>query len=233
MENHKLTFMESYQIDISYYFPKTNIENLNEELTSTIVYPVKARYFIIKSTDEDNIHKSIKYKIWSSTEKGNLKLHKAFIDSQRTFPIYLFFSVNGSGRFIGAAQMISEYNNAAIFNYWSQSEKWKGYFHLAWLDIKDIPNRMFKHLYNVYNDNKPVIYSRDTQEIHPMIGSQMLKIFHEYESVTSIVDDFEFYENRQEFNNTKMKNKNENFNQFYNIEYNYIRLKPEIGNKFN
>jgi hypothetical protein len=107
------------------------------------------RYFVIKSIDEDNIHKSIKYKIWCSTPKGNLKLNKAFKESNGN-PIYLFFSVNGSGRFLGVGKMTSEIDLNANFNYWSQSKKWKGFFCVVWLIIKDIPNRAFNNIFNEY-----------------------------------------------------------------------------------
>jgi hypothetical protein len=107
-----------------------------------------SQFFIIKSINEDNVHKSIKYGIWSSTIKGNKKLNNAYLDSiRKNSHVYLFFSVNCSGRFIGLAQMTSEYNNQTNFVHWSQ-EKWKGYFNLKWLIIKDVPNTSFKYLLN-------------------------------------------------------------------------------------
>ena len=74
------------------------------------------------------------------------------------------------------------------FNYWSQNDKWKGFFFINWLFIKDIPNRIFRTIINEYNDNKPVTSSRDTQEIVPSAGIEMLKIFKDYPSDNSIFD---------------------------------------------
>jgi len=37
-----------------------------------------AKFVVIKSYSEDNIHKSIKYGIWSSTKNGNEKLTKIY-----------------------------------------------------------------------------------------------------------------------------------------------------------
>ena len=56
-----------------------------------------ARFFIIKSYSEDDIHRSIKYSIWCSTEHGNKRLDTAFKHQHEKGPIYLLFSVNGSG----------------------------------------------------------------------------------------------------------------------------------------
>jgi hypothetical protein len=54
----------------------------------------QARYFVIKSYTEDDVHKSLKYEIWSSTDPGNKRLDKAFKERAGRGPIYLFFSVN-------------------------------------------------------------------------------------------------------------------------------------------
>ena len=40
--------------------------------------PKNARYFVIKSFSEDDVHQSIKHKIWCSTLRGNQKLDEAF-----------------------------------------------------------------------------------------------------------------------------------------------------------
>lgn len=58
-----------------------------------------SRFFIIKSYTEEDVHKAIKYKIWSSTENGNRILDEAYqevqaLRSQLASDIYLFFSVN-------------------------------------------------------------------------------------------------------------------------------------------
>ncbi|RWW54716.1 hypothetical protein BHE74_00038676, partial [Ensete ventricosum] len=54
-----------------------------------------AKFFIIKSYSEDDIHKSIKYNIWSSTVHGNKKIDAAYQESKEQTsgcPIFLFFS---------------------------------------------------------------------------------------------------------------------------------------------
>ena len=56
--------------------------------------PAFARFFVIKSYTEDDVHKSLKYEIWSSTDPGNKRLDKAFKETAGRGPIYLFFSVN-------------------------------------------------------------------------------------------------------------------------------------------
>jgi hypothetical protein len=57
-----------------------------------------AKFFVIKSYSEDDVHKSIKYNVWSSTPNGNKRLDAAYSDVQGRAlgkcPIFLFFSVS-------------------------------------------------------------------------------------------------------------------------------------------
>ncbi|KAJ6891515.1 YTH domain-containing protein ECT4 isoform X1 [Populus alba x Populus x berolinensis] len=162
-----------------------------------------AKFFVIKSYSEDDVHKSIKYNVWSSTPHGNKKLQTAFEDAQklavgrpRGCPIFLFFSVNASGQFCGVAEMIGPVDLHRDMDFWQQ-DKWSGSFLVKWHIIKDIPNSSFRHIILENNENKPVTNSRDTQEIMYKQGLEMLKIFKNHQLRTSILDDFMYYENRQ------------------------------------
>ena len=60
-----------------------------------------AKFYVIKSYSEDDVHKSIKHNVWSSTANGNKKLDAAFHDAEVKAnetgvkcPIFLFFSVS-------------------------------------------------------------------------------------------------------------------------------------------
>ena len=78
------------------------------------------RAFVIKSYSEDDIHKAIKYCVWSSTKEGNMKLGKAYEEmSSQRMPLYLFFSVNASGQFVGVARMDSKVDTSTTFTGWA------------------------------------------------------------------------------------------------------------------
>ncbi|GFZ21650.1 evolutionarily conserved C-terminal region 7 [Actinidia rufa] len=159
---------------------------------------------IVIYTDlEDDVHKSIKYNVWSSTPNGNKKLQTAYEDAQRIgvgdprcCPIFLFFSVNASGQFCGVAEMIGPVDFHKDMDFWQQ-DKWSGSFPVKWHIIKDVPNPNFRHIILENNENKPVTNSRDTQEIRYKQGIEMLKIFKNHSLKTSLLDDFMYYENRQ------------------------------------
>ncbi|XP_047144979.1 YTH domain-containing family protein 2 isoform X1 [Hydra vulgaris] len=159
-----------------------------------------SRFFIIKSYSEDDIFRSIKYSSWTSTEHGNRRLNEAFIEQKKTgikTPMYLLFSVNSSGHFCGIAEMTSEVDLNIETGIWVQ-DKWKGRFDVRWIYVKDVPNNILRHIRLENNENKPVTNSRDTQEVSPEKGKQVIKIIHNYQAQTSIFDDFAHYEKRQE-----------------------------------
>ncbi|KAF7154490.1 hypothetical protein RHSIM_Rhsim01G0184000 [Rhododendron simsii] len=158
-----------------------------------------AKFFIIKSYSEDDVHKSIKYDVWASTPNGNRKLDAAYQEALQKSggcPVFLFFSVNTSGQFVGVAEMIGPVDFENNFEYWQQ-DKWNGCFPVKWHIVKDVSNSLLKHIILENNENKPVTNSRDTQEVKLEQGLQMLKIFKDHSSKTCILNDFVFYEGRQ------------------------------------
>ncbi|WVZ96587.1 hypothetical protein U9M48_042203, partial [Paspalum notatum var. saurae] len=98
-----------------------------------VVYP-NAKFFVIKSFDESDIHKSIKYGVWSSSSTGNQKLDIAFREAQviaasscTLCPVFLFFSVNGSSHFCGVAEMVGPVDYQNDMDFWRKG-KWFGSF---------------------------------------------------------------------------------------------------------
>jgi len=56
-----------------------------------------AKFFIIKSYSEDDVHKSIKYNVWASTPSGNKKLDAAYLEAKEissSSPVFMLFSVS-------------------------------------------------------------------------------------------------------------------------------------------
>ncbi|KAF5748632.1 hypothetical protein HS088_TW04G00590 [Tripterygium wilfordii] len=158
-----------------------------------------ARFFIIKSFSEDNVHRSIKYNVWASTPHGNKKLDSAYHEAkgmEGNCPVFLMFSVNASGQFCGVAAMVGPVDFEKDVNYWQQ-DRWSGQFPVQWHIVKDVPNSRFRHILLENNENKPVTHSRDSQEVKLEQGIEMLKIFKDYDSRTSILDDFDFYDDRE------------------------------------
>lgn len=58
----------------------------------------EAESYVIRSNNDDDIHKAIKYGVWCSTPPNNEMLDKAFKEAEaNNKEIYLFYSVVKSG----------------------------------------------------------------------------------------------------------------------------------------
>lgn len=176
-----------------------DINSKNSGLTEKL--SDKCQFFVIKSFSEEDVHKAVKYKVWSSTLTGNKTLSNAYnITKEQKGEVYLFYSCNGSGRFIGVAKMASPVDEENTFMYWTQDSKWKGLFDIDWVFIKDVPFKAFKNINITMKDSqvKPVTYSRDTQQIPFEEGKKMLGIVETFINSNTILEHFEYYDLRQE-----------------------------------
>ena len=204
-----------YRTEIYIYSRYNNLININTKNASlSEKLNANSRFFVIKSFSEEDVHKSIKYGVWSSSKNGNLTLNDAFYSShEKGGEVYLFFSCNGSGRYSGLARMKSICDLNKSFELWTQDGKWMGLFEVEWIFIKDVPFKEFKDINITMRDGevKPVSNSRDTQEIPFEQGKIMVEKIDKYQNSNTILEHFEFYDIRQENYEKNMKMKNNNF----------------------
>jgi len=103
----------NYLIDIN-----TKNLSLTEKLNPNL------KFFVIKSFSEEDVHKSIKYGVWSSSKIGNIILNNAFKDShEKGGEVYLFFSCNGNGKYLGIARMKTLCDLNKSFELWTLDGK--------------------------------------------------------------------------------------------------------------
>ena len=187
-----------------------DINQKNSKLIDSI--NSNCKFFVIKSFSEEDVHKSIKYNVWSSSKDGNLTLSNAFrITEENKGNVYLFFSCNGSGRYAGIARMKSPCDETKSFGLWTQDGKWPGLFDVEWLFIKDVPFKEFKNVIITMKDGevKPISNARDTQEIPFEQAKIMIQKIAEYQNTNTILEHFEFYDMRQDnYERNMLMNKN-------------------------
>ena len=191
-----------YQTEMYICSKYRHLIDINQR-NSKIVESINAnsKFFVIKSFSEEDVHKSIKYNVWSSSKDGNLTLSNAFkITEENKGNVYLFFSCNGSGRYAGVARMKTPCDENKTFGLWTQDGKWPGLFDVEWLFIKDVPFKEFKNIIITMKDGevKPISNARDTQEIPFEHAKTMLQTIAEYQNTNTILEHFQFYDMRQE-----------------------------------
>lgn len=172
---------------------KSEIQNLN---TENFLQKGKGKFFILLSHCEDDIHKSLKYGIWTSSIEGNQFLNKVFLDHKGTEPIYFFFSVIGSGMFVGFAEMITTVNFNASFNGWYPDFSSLGYFGVRWIFVKDIPYKLVFHV--KAQNGESVTQVGDCEEIPKLSGYKLFRVFANTKKFRSLLEDFTYYDTKEE-----------------------------------
>lgn len=193
-----------------------NLENLNDINFDVETISPNAQFYILRSGNDDNIHKAIKYNVWTTTPAGKSVLKQAwqeFEEKGLTPEIYLVFSVVNSNQFLGIAKMMSNVNDTESFKYWWEPCRWFGTFQLKWLFVKDIHHFKFEHI-KEGNYGSSIINSRDSTPISAESGKLIIKTFKEQPARPNIFDSFEYMDRREDYIRAQ-RDHNTEFEQFY------------------
>lgn len=140
---------------------------------------------MIKSNNADNVTLSKTKNVWSTLPQNEANLNQAFRESRN---VLLIFSVKESGKFAGLARMNSESRRDGPAVSWvlppgMSAKQLGGVFKVDWLCRKELSFNGTAHLFNPWNDGKPVKIGRDGQEIEPKVGADLCRLFPEDEAV--------------------------------------------------
>ncbi|CAD8199530.1 unnamed protein product [Paramecium pentaurelia] len=175
------------------------------------------RFFIIRTQGEDNVHRAMKYGIWTSSSRKNERLDEAFRNKKED--VYLFFTEINSMCFSGMAKLTSEFNAKAHFKYWLIENKWFGTFQIQWLYVKDIP---FKHFDEIKQIQKLEGSEETLKSVYDLIdcteltvdnGIKMARIFQMEKTNKSLFEEFpqldklEFQSRQERTNNIRFEKK--------------------------
>ena len=161
--------------------------------------PRHARMFILKSFTEDDVHKAMKYGVWTSLPHSNAAFSAAW--EGEIGPVYFLFSVNKSGRFVGLAQMDGPLS-AATFALWAK-RKFMGHFKVKWLFVHDLSFDAVKHVTLPNNEGRSMVWSRDGQEVplqqlHEVLGIWAATAGSADDGAQGLLADWAYYEQREQ-----------------------------------
>ena len=137
-----------------------------------------SQFFIIKSSNKENIEKSKKKSVWATTLVNSNKLNEAFKKGK----VILIFSASGTQSYQGYAIMTS-CTEESPSNLWQIENNIKlgGNFSVAWLCFCELSFSKAKHLQNPKKNGDLVIKSRDCTELSQNIGYELCKLCYEQE----------------------------------------------------
>lgn len=152
----------------------------NRDYSSLIKYFFKdCCFFIIKSNNAENVEISQRLSVWSTMAQNEAKLNAAFKQFRN---VLLIFSVKESGHFQGFARLASEADYDCPPVSWVlpshlNSVPFGGVFYVDWICKQELSFNETTHLRNTFNEGKPVKIARDGQEVDPMVGEQLCRLF--------------------------------------------------------
>jgi len=144
-----------------------------------------ARFFLVKSNNSENVSLAKSKGVWSTPPQNEAKFNQAYAESRN---VILIYSVKESGKFCGLARLSTESRRDGPKVAWSlppglSAKALGGVFKIDWISKGDLSFQKVQHLYNPWNEGKPVKIGRDGQEIQPRVGEELCRLFTEDHSV--------------------------------------------------
>lgn len=145
----------------------------------------ETRFFVIKSNNAENVTLSKSKGVWSTLPQNEANLNQAFREGRN---VILIFSVKESGKFAGFARMVGESRRDVPTVSWVlphglTAKALGGVIEVDWVCKKELSFNCTGHLYNPWNEGKPVKIGRDGQEIEQKVGAELCRLFPEDESI--------------------------------------------------
>ncbi|CAF0835628.1 unnamed protein product [Adineta ricciae] len=176
---------EDFQSTIADAIPQPPIEeqtipiNNEKDLAALNTIFHDTVYFLIKSGNEENVSLAKAKGVWSTPPANENKLNRAFRGHQN---VILIFSVAESKAFQGFARMSGEARHDSQPINWvlppgMSNRAFSGVIHIDWISRRSLPFNQTLHLFNSWNDNKPVKIGRDGQEIEPRCAEALCRSF--------------------------------------------------------
>eukprot|EP01012_Entosiphon_sulcatum_P042459 TRINITY_DN564_c0_g1_i1.p1 TRINITY_DN564_c0_g1~~TRINITY_DN564_c0_g1_i1.p1 ORF type:complete len:622 (-),score=86.73 TRINITY_DN564_c0_g1_i1:68-1933(-) len=163
--------------------------------------PQWARFFIVKPTGPSDVHRSIKYSVWSSSDSGAKRLSRGWQEAQGRGPVFLVFGVQGTNSVVGMCALTSDFADVQTRPELWLDERWRGKFGVKWLVIKDIPHSAFKHInINLADPPQDAGVRREAVLLDVPIdkGFELLKVIMTFRHKSSFLDNWATCEKLQE-----------------------------------
>ncbi|KAF4735730.1 YTH domain-containing protein 2, partial [Perkinsus olseni] len=175
--------------------------------------PKAAKFFVCKSNCEENVYMALRFGLWSPSSqdflgklRDTLRGYPSPANSSETSPhyppVYLFFSVSGSGMFLGMCQAIGIDDTASLR--WPDGVVRRGVIFLRWIFVRDVSNDCLQHLLVPMahcpstREPMPLPQCREGQEVPLQKGKEIMKIFRHAvrQDGVSLLDDVAYYDKK-------------------------------------
>ncbi|KAM3135419.1 hypothetical protein pb186bvf_012438 [Paramecium bursaria] len=179
MKNKQMKSKHNYPINdpISYDLP--TLESLKKQYVGLAEVNQNAQikengiFLILRSASLDNIHKGMKYGLWTSTPKSNQKIDNLFKSNDN---VYLLYTVVGSKSFQAVAKLQSGFRTES-FKYWDEPLKWFGSFEIKCLYLGELKQKTLDEKQQADLGQIVLTDQTDCTEINSNLGKFVIQCF--------------------------------------------------------
>ncbi|CAK63349.1 unnamed protein product (macronuclear) [Paramecium tetraurelia] len=159
----------------------------------------KAIFLILRSASLDNIHKGMKYGVWTSTPKSNARIDELFKESE---DVYLIYSVVGTKAFQACAKLLGPFDPTASFLYWDEPLRWFGSFQIKCLFLNELKQKTLDEKQPAHLGSIVLTEQTDCTEITNGLGIFVLQCFKDQQedetNVNVLLQQFQNMDRREE-----------------------------------
>lgn len=195
--NHKFKRLNKYNDIRTIKNSFSPLERINNAFRKIEMYQ-NAYYFVMRSTTYDDIHKAMKYGVWTSTPNNNKKIDSLFKQAvKENRKVLLFYRVATENVLCGVAELTSGYIEEQQFDYWWNKIKWNGIFNLKWIYVKNLDLNV-----TTRKEGEKRLYElTDGCSLNPENGFFLLDMFKHinFKFEFSIFKFFELFDQREDY----------------------------------
>jgi hypothetical protein len=150
-----------------------------------------ASFFIIRSKKLDDIHKSMKYGVWTSSSFNNNKFNSAYRKNEN---VYFIFTSLTKNFFVGLARMVGEVDLNREFAYWGEIGRWRGLCRIEWVFARDL---LFSQISQLQQNGSYIDELKDGCEISWDNANTMMSLFIQNSKASSVLQSFPHLDSRE------------------------------------
>jgi hypothetical protein len=150
-------------------------------------------FYVIRSKKTDDIHKAVKYGVWTSSPQNNFKISEAFKNrTNQGGNVFFFFTYLSAPGFVGLARLV-DMDLKKEFPYWGEIGRWVGVMRLEWVYLRDIEFHNLTKLTEISPIDKlprPLSDLTDGTKMSEYNAKEIIKIMNEKPETSYILKKF-------------------------------------------
>lgn len=177
--------------------PSLKYFNLNHAVNEF----TNAVFYVIRSKKTDDIHKAVKYGVWTSSPQNNNKIRDSFNQKSKTEGnVFFVFTYLGASGFVGLARLV-DVDLKREFPFWGEIGRWIGVMRLEWVYVRDVEFHNVLHLKEqspMDKSYRPLSDLTDGTRLSDSSAKELVRIFNEKQEPSSVLKKFPGHDHQEQ-----------------------------------